>query len=885
VALNISYKSISQIINKMVGQGYTLALSLTGIILVIGFYARLYAAPNTIQIEPVQACIVARDVNLTDAIRSRFAQCLGWREPLVSPVSVCKGYYQPITVAPLADPDEMQISAEEAFFHKVGRSELTGGVNIKHGEKVISSETAYIYRDAITNKVTKIELLGGVRYLEPDHLMIARKATLYPQDKSGRVEDVLYRFNAQRAGAILPAWGRASFIERFANKDYFLKRATYSNCAPQDKAWEIEADSIKIDDAKAVGVARHARLRIHDWPVLYTPYLSFPTSRERKSGFLMPVIGASNVGGFDYAQPYYWNIAPNYDATLIPHYYSRRGLMLGGQARYLTPGSSGVFNGRVLPNDRAFKNFLFDHSMQYPVLQGLSSNRWSAQVLNNTWLAENLHLDINFQQVSDDYFLQDFSSNFAVLTERQLLREANLSYTTNHWLLRGMVQSYQTLHPINETPIDDVYQRLPQLLAQGYYSDLPLNGNLAILGQFDEFQWPNEPFLKSLRVGAYPVILKPEGPRYHFNPVLEFPQRKPWGFFTPSVELVENYYDVSRNNYASLNDSNPLNSYGFPVAAIAQQQYNRSIPRYSIDSGLFFERLISFLGEDFNQTLEPQLYYLYVPFHDQTPIPVYDSGYMIFNLDQLFRKNRFSGFDRIGDSNQLSYAVTSRWLSQETGAERANISIGQIRYFKDRRVQLCQNPTRTCFDNPLTLGYLPPDTQYSPVATRAMYHFNPNWLLTGDYIWSHSTNNAHVNLHYQPGSQRIINFGYTYLLNGDITQVANSRVEVSPLHQLTFAYAWPLNDRWSTLGGYNHNISKGYQMMSFLGVQYDSCCWAVRLLGGRSFQSLNAIAQPVYNNNVYLQILLKGLGSVGNSDPASTIWTYLPTYLDQFHNS
>ncbi|KTD13575.1 organic solvent tolerance protein [Legionella hackeliae] len=863
------------------------ASSIAVLSIATGTYHMVSYAANIMVVEPVQACVIARDVDLTDAIRSRFAQCLGWESQLVSTVSICRGEYHPLEVSPLADPNEIRINANEVSFYNEGRSQLTGNVEVQQAQRVVNAQTAYVYRDAKSNQVTKIELLGDVHYLEPDRLMIARKATIYPQDKSGKVEDVLYRFNSQRPGATLPAWGRASFIERFANQDYLLKRATYSNCAPQDRAWQIEADSIALDDSEATGVARHAKLRIYDVPVLYTPYLSFPTSKERKSGFLMPTIGTSNVGGFDYAQPYYWNIAPNYDATIIPHYYSLRGLMLGGQFRYLTSMSSGVFNGRFLPNDRAFKDYIQDHQARYPILQGMSTDRWSVQVLNNTWLAQNLHFGVNFQQVSDDYFLQDFSSNFAILTERQLLREANLSYTTSHWLFRGMVQSYQTLHPVNQTPIANIYQRLPQLLARGNYGDLPFNGNLSILGQYDQFVWPDDPSIKSLRV-INRQIVKPQGPRYHLNPVLSFPQIKPWGFFTPSVEVVENYYDVSRNNYASLNDSNPLNSYGFPVSTTSFSQYDRTIPRYAIDSGLYFERSISFFDYPLTQTLEPRLYYLNVPFANQTPIPVYDSGYMIFSYDQLFRKNRFSGFDRIGDTNQLSYAVTTRWLSDETGAEKASISIGQSRYFANRRVQLCQNPAGDCYDNPLTLGFLSPLAEYSPVASRAMYHFNSKWFLSGDYVWdpyTEATNNGRLNLHYQPGPNRIINLGYSYLVNGDITQVDVSKVNVNPLNQITFSYAWPFTERWGSLGGYNYNISKNYEMMSFLGVQYDSCCWAVRLIGGRSFQSLNASAQPIYNNNIYLQILLKGLGSVGNSDPASTIRTYLPTYADQFHNS
>lgn len=866
--------------HKLICHRYLFAGLVTATGMAAGMYHVVTHAAE-VMMEPVQACVVARDDELTEVNRSKFAQCLGWQ---ADSSLLCRGSYQPIAITPLSD-DEVRIMADNASFYRESRSQLSGNVEVQQTGRVVNAQTAYVYRNAKTNQVTKIELLGGVRYLEADRLMIARKATINPQDKSGKVEDVIYRFNSQRRGAILPAWGRASFIERFANKDYFLKQATYTNCAPEDKAWQIEADSIALDDAKAIGVARHAKLLINNWPVFYSPYLSFPTSNARKSGFLMPVVGSSNVGGFDLALPYYWNIAPNYDATITPHLYTNRGLMLGGQFRYLTSNSLGVINGRFLPHDRAFSNFLQMNEVLHPLLRGKSSDRWSFQVQDNTMLSPNLHLGVNFEQVSDDYFLQDFSTNLPILTERQLLRQGDLTYTTDHWLFRGMAQSYQTLHPINQTPIDDVYQRLPQLMAMGAYDELPFHSNVSLLGQFDYFRWPTD------------NQLKPQGSRFHINPILSLPQMRPWGYFTPSVELVENYYDLNnnshnvrtnffdfhRNHFDHHNNLNDFHTHRFQP----NNQFNRTIPRYSADGGLYFERSTGFWGRQFTQTLEPRLYYLYVPFSNQTPIPVFDSGYMIFNADQLFRTNRFSGFDRIGDANQLAYALSSRWLSDDSGGEKANVSIGQIRYFSKRRVELCQSITGNCIEDPLTLGFLSPFARYSPIVTRALYHFNTNWIMAGSYVWdpaTSATNNGHLNFHYQREPNKIIGVGYTYLVNGDITRIESNKIQINPLHQATFSYAWPFNDKWSTLGAYNYNISKKYEMMSFLGVQYDSCCWAVRLIGGRAFRSLDSQLQPRYNNNVYLQILLKGLGSAGNSDPSSRIRTYLPGYNDSFHN-
>ena len=379
--------------------------TLTGIALVVaGVVTALYAAsdlPTDPSVAmPVEACVVARDVQLTNAYRSKFAQCLGWHAD--TSFSICHGAYQSLSFTRLAAADEVHITADNVSLLAKGRSELNGNVEVRQSQQVVNAQTAYIYRDAKTNTVTRIELLGEVRYLEPDRLMIARKATINPQDKSGEVEDVLYRFNSQHAEEVLPAWGRASIIRRFANQNYMMRKATYTTCAPQDKAWQIEASEIHLDNANARVVARNATLRIADWPVMYTPYLSFSTSKKRKSGFLMSMPGYSNVGGFDLALPYYWNIAPNYDATIVPHLYTLRGLMIGGEFRYLTEHSTGIVGGSFLPKDKAFNKFIIDNQSEFPALRGTSSDRWSMMLRDDTAITNNLHMNISYQQVSDD---------------------------------------------------------------------------------------------------------------------------------------------------------------------------------------------------------------------------------------------------------------------------------------------------------------------------------------------------------------------------------------------------------------------------------------------------------------------------------------------------
>ena len=805
---------------------------------------------TTLDAEPVVACVIARDVKLTPMMRTQLSHCLAWVND--ESVPTCRGQYTPISAPALADPTAVQIKADEVSLYSEGRSRLSGHVQVRQDKRIVSAQTAYIYRDANKNEVTKIELLNEVRFVEPDKLMIARKVVLNPRDKTGKIEDVLYRFNLNRANYNATSWGRASFVERFANKDYLLGKATYSTCPPHNESWHIEADEIKLDSTKSVGTAKNATLRVGDLPVLYAPYLTFPTSNERKSGFLMPFFGYSNVSGFNVATPYYWNIAPNYDATITPQAYTLRGLMLGGDFRYLTENSIGVLGGQFLPQDQAFRHFIATNREEFPSLNGTSTDRWSFLMRDSTQLAPDLSLHIDFQKISDDYYLQDFSNNLAVMTENQLLQQGDVTYTTEHWLLRGLLQSYQTPHPVNQAPIFDAYQRLPQLLAEGAYSELPMGAEVKLVGQFDEFKWPSD------------QINVPHGPRYHFNPIVSLPEIKPWGYITPSVELVENFYDVQYNQQMN------------------KESFNRTIPRYSVDSGLTFARE---WGAN-TQTIEPRLYYLNVPYQNQTQVPVYESAYMIFSTEQLFRTNRFSGFDRIGDTNQLSYAVTSRWLSDRNGEEKASLSVGQISYFSNRHVGLCYAQDGTCIEDPLYLGYLSPIAKSSPIASHGMYRINSLISTTADYVFdphTSATNNGNVNFHYQPADNQLINIGYNYLIDGNLLPTANGGVLNTALHQATVAFAQPLSDRWSTLGAYSYNISKGYSMLGLLGMQYDNCCWAMRFMGGRTFMSLSTNSlQPQYNNNVYFQVLLKGLGTVAYSNPSSVVRSYLPTYKDLF---
>lgn len=817
-----------------------------------------FAAPQRLtDIEVVEACLFAADAPWNLKHRAQIASCLGWKDDATHPI--CKGDYQPMRRFSPRPPGKLvQIRADDVAFVSKGRSKLRGHVEVQQGERAVSAETAYLYRDPETQKVTEIELLGDVVYTEPGRFMRSHRVKLNPDDKSGIIDHTLYRLKHSHAHATLPAFGKADLIQRFKNRDLLLKGATYTTCSPKDNAWMLRANEIHLYESEGKGVARDAVLEFRDQPIVYAPYLTFPISKKRKSGFLMPTSGYSNIGGGDLSFPYYWNIAPNYDATIVPRAYTRRGFMIGGDTRFMTAHSQGVIGGTFLGGDRAFREYLNVHEISYPQLRNLSDNRWSVFFRENTAFTDRLRLEINYQKISDDYFLQDFSNNMTVMTESQLLQEGALTYTGEHWYGRAMAQSYQTLNPINQSPVSYIYQRLPQIQLRGEYNELPWHAKFVVRGQYDLFHWPVD--------NPSPL----EGPRYHVNPVLSFDFRKPWGYITPEVQLVENHYNLHMSNS------------GY------SPKFNHTIPRYDVDAGLTFERPTLWQGERYTQTFEPRVYYMYIPYQNQSDIPAFDSAYMIYRYEQLFRRNRFSGFDRIADANQISYAFRSRLLSDKDGEEKASVSVGQAYAFSPQQVQLCYARDGICTDNSQLLGFTSTTAGVKPLASVLSYTLNPNLLLSASWsfdFFQNATDNADLNITYEPEENHIFRFMYSYLVDANLIRDLNNEVEaLTAEHQATLAYAWPFNDHWSSVGIFSYNISERYDMVSFLGIQYESCCWAVRAFAGRAFNSLTLDRDgSQYNNSVYIQLLLKGLGTVSSNDPASTIRTYLPTYKDIFH--
>lgn len=805
---------------------------------------------------PVCACISPAKkqaiLNQSGA-EERFLTNIQWQ----SAQNFCGGFFAKDPLMAILPRDQIKLSASQVELSAEGCSNLSGDVAIQQNQRLLQADNAYIYRNHKSGKIERIELFKHIKISEPGKKIVGDYAIYDPIKQTGKAWNAGYILDLIRAHAILPGWGRAKYVTKDADGIIYLEEASFSTCSPSFTTWNIFAQHLALNTKTERGIAKHTTFRVFNKPLLYMPYLSFPISGKRQSGFLTPTIGFTNIGGYNISIPYYWNIAPNYDATLNPQIYTLRGLMLGGEFRYLLPGTSGMLSGNFLPNDQMFAKFLTSNQAVYPQLDNLSKNRWSVIFKDDSVLPLGVGMKVDYQKVSDDYYFQDFSNNLSIMTQNQILRQGELNYQTEHWYLRAMLQSYQTLQPINQSFVTQLYARQPQVMANGIYNDV-LGGDLLIQSQYDQFQW----------IGYQ---LAPQGPRFHFNPNYSYSFQKSWGYLKPSIELMTNLYQLDN------------------VMDNAVKNYSAFIPRYSVDSGLYFDRNARFLNHSWQQTIEPRLYYLYVPYQNQTVVPAFESAYMIFNTDQLFRPNRFSGFDRIGDTNQISYALSSRLINPSNGIEKLAVTVGQSGYFSGRKLNLCYSENgQDCQEDPLTLGYLSQTASFSPLASRVVYALTQDLAVIGNYaydVYARNSNNGDLNLHYQPAPDKIIHLGYSYLVNGNVISGLKAPLDQQALDQISAGYAWPLTEHWSTLGVYSYNISNQYAMLTFGGVQYDSCCWAFRLLGGRVFQSLAPeTLAPQYNNNIYFQILLKGIGSAANSDPAATIQTYLPGLYNIFKN-
>ena len=683
--------------------------------------------------------------------------------------------------APSSD-DSTHIEADAAeLYRNENRAEFAGNVQVEHGNERLEADRVDYDRNE-----NALDAEGRV-YLEQPGLRISGERLHYQLDKrAGNTQQAEFRLTDSAAR------GQAASAEMLNADQSRYSQVTYTTCPPGNSDWLIKADQMEIDQETGVGVARDTTLSFKGVPFIYLPYITFPIDDRRKSGFLPPTIGTSENTGADISIPYYFNIAPAMDATLTPRIMSKRGLMLGGEFRYLTEKSQGVVQAELLPNDSERT-------------ADQSSSRGALNIKTDGRPGDRWYYDVDLNYVSDDDYLDDLGNSLAATSARHQERRGDIRYQGDGWSLLGRAQQFQTIDrtiAITDRP----YYRLPQLLLNLEKPDQAMGLTYHLYSEYVQFEHSSESKVK--------------GRRLDLQPGISLPLRRPWGFFTPKLSLRHTRYDL--DNQAPGLNSSP----------------SRTLPTLSLDSGLYFDRPTNWFGSAMTQTLEPRLFYLYTPYEDQSGIPDLDTSELGFSFANLFRENRFSGGDKVGDANQLTTALTSRGLDRASGEELFRASIGQIFYFRDRDVQLQSTGAAANDDS-------------SAIVAEASARLNRTWRLQGGVQWNpHQqggrTERSALGMHYDDQKGRILNLTYRYT-EGSIEQTDLSA-------------RWPVSSQVHLVGRWNYSLLYEKSMESFAGIEYSSCCWITRFV----VRDYRSDANSEGNLALFLQLELKGLTSLGD---------------------
>ncbi|OYD77352.1 UNVERIFIED_ORG: LPS-assembly protein [Burkholderia sp. CF145] len=595
--------------------------------------------------------------------------------------------------------------------------------------------------------------------------------------------------------------GSAERVDLLDNERSVFTRGTYTACqCAEDPAWYIKGSEFDFDTGADDGVAHNGVLFFQGVPVFASPWLSFPLSGARRSGLLPPTASLSSTNGFELALPYYFNIAPNRDLTVTPRILSKRGVQLQANFRYLSPTYSGSITGEYLPDDKI-----------------THTNRYALYIQHNQNFGSGFGGYIYYNKVSDNTYPEDLSSTTnQFLNGTQLLyqQEAGLTYNNGPWSVLAREQHWQTLSP-STAP----YGREPQLNVK--YAKYNVGG----------FDFGAEADYSRFRITTADAT---EGDRVVFNPYLSYSVIGPGYFVTPKVQWHFASYDLS-----NIGTGSPANQ---------PKNFTESIPTFSFDTGLIFDRSVRLFGQDFIQTLEPRLYYVYTPYRNQNFAPLFDTAESDFGLAEIFTPNTFVGNDRIADANRVTAALTTRFLNPATGDERARFVIAQQYYFRDQRVTLNQTPqsSEQATHSDLILGASLKLGAGFASETAFQYNADNNQLVK-----------TSIGFGYSPAAGKVINLGYRYTR-------ANTTLDNQPINQLLVSGQWPLMHRVFGVGRINYDLKGQRVVDALLGVQYDADCWTLGVGFQRYANGVNTTGGTSSGTRVLAQLTFKGLSSVDN---------------------
>ncbi len=716
-----------------------------------------------------------------------------------------------LVALPADSKDELPlfISGDSVQGHQDREIEAEGLVRLRRRGQAMSAD--WLRYDAPENEVNA---RGNILLEQRGDVLRGARLRLNLDTERGALDAAQYEMQTSATRG----HGKAERIDFEGPGKYRAESGDYSTCDVGAEDWFVRASDLEIDKGRQLGTARNASVVFLGQTILYVPYLSFSLDRQRKSGFLSPTMGSTGNSGIELSIPYYWNIAPNMDATVTPRLMSKRGLMLSNEFRYLEPNLSGLARFEALPSDRVKHD----------------DNRYAFTLLHNQALGMGWNGNLNIQKVSDDNYFTDLSTQIAATSQTILPRSGTISKGgtwggDGTWNAATLVQRWQTLQTDPANPVSAPYNRTGLAFNAAKQNlgalDFDLNSS------FDDFA--HTTLTNGRRAVAYPRFA--------------LPLQTPYAYLTPRAGMHLTRYSLDQN-------------------APDQQIKNRSVPIFSTDSGMVFERTGSLYGQSVKQTLEPRLYYVYIPTRAQNQLPNFDSALQDINFATLYSENQYSGSDRINDANQLTAGLTSRALEAESGVERFRVGVAQRYYFKKQDVVLPGVTARS--------------SSNSDLLAVANGTIAPHWTI--DAGWQYSTDMSQTQrinsgVRYQPEPGKTLNLTYRYINGALLTtnQFASVSTQNNTLRQIDVSTQWPLSARMSFVGRWNYSVQDAKLVEGLAGIEYSIDCWAIRVVA-HSF----ATAATNQVTSIFLQLELNGLSKIG-SNPLDLLRRNITGYTRQ----
>lgn len=721
------------------------------------------------------------------------------------------------------DPNSLPvtINADKATGNYPDSALFSGNVNVVQGNSTLDADQVQLNQIANPNQPTPTRTAtatGNVRYNDNQIKLNGPKGFANLTTKDTDVENGDYQMVGRQGR------GDADKMKQRDNNRYtIMDNGTFTTCLPGDNSWSVVGSEVIQDRQEEVAEIWNARFHIGPVPVFYSPYMQLPIGDRRRSGFLIPNAKYSSNNGFGVTVPYYWNIAPNYDATITPNYMSTRGLQLQNEFRYLTVAGAGLMEFDFLGNDKkiddqyvADENRISDKTkrwMYYWVHSGVYDKVW--------------RFNVDYTKVSDPYYFTDFDSKYGSSTDGYATQKFSVGYFNENWNATLASKQFQVFSDYGNT---NAYRAQPQLDVNYYQNDVgPFD--LHIYGQAAKFTSVNPD--------------NPEAIRTHIEPTISLPLSNGWGSLDNEVKLMATHYqqDIS-DNYYEANPNTKLRS-----------SVNRVMPEFKSDGKMVFDRTMDW-NSDYTQTLEPRVQYLYIPYRNQSSINTYDSTLLQSDYTGLFRDKSYSGLDRIASANQVASGLTTR-IYDDGLVERFNASAGQIYYFQPPRTG-DQNSALDKNDDTGSLVW----------AGDTYYKINNFWGIRGGVQYDTRLDSLAVGdavLEYKADSERMIQLSYRYAspeyIQATLPSVTNPGYQ-DGISQVGGIASWPIADRWAIVGAYYYDTKAQQPADQLIGLQYNTCCWAINVGYERKITNYDSVkSESKYDNKIGFNIELRGLGS------------------------